>query len=97
MFEWVKIPGLQKTEFKGNLKFVSFILVAMESLHPDGSFFFKCLNGAVPSRKCSIKVSLIKLDAFLNHISDWHQLKELKQDSNRSQKKGVFQKTAVNF
>ena len=42
---------------------------------PDGEFvhsqnlFFKRLNGALPSRKCSIKVSLIKLDAFLNHIS----------------------------
>ena len=55
MFEWVKIPGLQKTEFKGNLKFVSFILVAMESLHPDGRFFLNALTeqflqGNVPLR-----------------------------------------------
>ena len=40
VFECEKIPGLHKTEFKGNIKFVCFILVAMENFYTVRSFIF---------------------------------------------------------
>ena len=52
---WVKTSGLGKTEFKVSSKFVQIILVPLESLHPDRSFFLNALTeqflqGNVPLR-----------------------------------------------